>query len=81
MKGCGNMKLEEAIKKAEKEYKGMKVDTALDIGEAWVFGFCGENGEEVDISPCLIHKESGEIDVFFPPAHIKELENAIEIEL
>lgn len=75
------MDIREAISKAENAFAGLKVAYALDIGTAWVFGFIGENGEPVDISPCSVRKLTGEIEEFFPPDHIEELEMATEIEI
>ena len=75
------MTVKEAIKKAENEYKGLKVCNALETEKAFILGFCGENNEAVDISPCSVDKATGEIDVFFPPEHLKELEKATEIDL
>lgn len=75
------MTIKEAIKKAENEYKGLKVCNALELENSFVLGFCGANNEPVDISPCSVDKGSGKISEFFPPEHLAELENAKEIDL
>lgn len=75
------MTIKEAVKKAENEYKGLKVSSALDIGSAFVLGFSGENGEAVDISPCAVDKSTGNIVEFFPPEHLAELKKAAKIDL
>lgn len=75
------MTAKEAIKQAENEYKGLKVCNALETEKAFILGFCGENNEPLDISPCSVDKKTGKIDTFFPPEHLKELEKAKEIDL
>ena len=73
--------IKKAIEKANKAVKGCVVSSAVDVGDRWVFGFKGTNGEEVDFSPISVTKENGEIEEYFPPHHIEELENGIEVEI
>lgn len=81
MKGRKGMTIEEAIAVVEKANEGLKIGSILDIGKAFVFGLVGQNGEELDIPPCSVDKETGELETFFPPDHLDELAGAEIIEL
>lgn len=52
----------------------------LDIGDAWVFSICGDSGEELDMPPIAVNKKTGGASTFFPPDHLNELQNAVEIQ-
>lgn len=52
-----------------------------DIGYGYVVGMCGLNGEEYDVPPEIVEKETGKISVLFPPHHRDELKKGKIIEV
>ena len=59
-----------------------EVDSIFDIGTSWVIGLRDAVTKEVpDVPPFQVFKEDGKVDVFFPPDHLEELENAIEVSI
>ena len=66
----------------KKQYPNYLISSAVDVGDEYVFSSRDkESGEELDISPIAINKDSGAIRVFFPPLNIDKLKNAITINM
>lgn len=72
------MTLADAKKKAEEHFKesGLNIGSIMDDGKYFIFGY----DEEVDISPLGVNKNTGEVIEYFPPDHMDDFANAIEIE-
>lgn len=68
----------EARKKAEGYIQGtgIHLGKAVDDGEWFIFGY---KEEDVSISPVGVHKESGAVEIYFPPHH-KAYLKAVEVE-
>lgn len=75
------MTLVEAIKIYEEKYPDHMVSSVLDVGDEWVIAAKDkETGMERDASPIAIHKENGNMRVFFPPFNAAKLKNAVVVE-
>lgn len=53
----------------------------IEVSKGYVIGIIGLNGEEYDVPPYIIYKETGKWGVFFPPHHKDELKNSKRIEV
>lgn len=49
------------------------VEVITDIGNSFVIGTVGANGEGADSPPCMVNKINGEIDICFVPDYIDKL--------
>lgn len=65
--------LMEACKKALQFFGEKKIACILDVGYGYVIAPISEGGETVDASPCIVYKDSGKCEVFFPPEHQEEI--------
>ena len=73
---------EEARAIYEKQYPNYAISSALDVGNEFVISSRDkESGEELDISPIAINKESGTLRLFFPPMNMDKLRNAVPVDL
>ena len=73
---------EEARAIYEKQYPNYTISSALDVGNEFVISSRDkESGEELDISPIAINKESGTMRLFFPPMNMDKLRNAVPVDL
>lgn len=73
---------EEARAIYEKQYPNYAISFALDVGNEFVISSRDkESGEELDISPIAINKESGTMRLFFPPMNMDKLRNAVPVDL
>lgn len=70
-----------ACELATKERKESFVDVITDIGHSFVIGTKTSNGEVADVPPCMINKESGNIDICFIPDYFEELEKGSIVEV
>lgn len=71
---------EEARAIYEKQYPNHAISSALDVGDEFVISSQDkESGEELDISPIAINKESGSMRTFFPPMNMDKLRNAVPV--
>lgn len=44
-----------------------------DAGHGWIFSFYDvDSKEELDMSPIYVAKESGKVEVYFPPDHLND---------
>ena len=66
-----NMACELAIQNSPDE----RVAIITDIGHSFVLGMVGIHGEEIDQSPLMVNKQTGDISICFPPEHWRELKN------
>lgn len=73
--------LSKAIEKVKKRYCGMEIASAGEIENGWILSLENEKGEKLRISPVFVSKETGEIEIFFPPEHREELKNFRKIKL
>lgn len=71
--------LEKAKSIAQNEMNKFKLVSIVDRGEYWVFGFRDENNMPIAEPPISISKKDGMVDIFFPPAHMNELNKGIKI--
>lgn len=73
---------EEARTIFEKEYPNYAISSAIDVGDEFVISSKDkESGEELDISPIAISKESGLMRLFFPPMNMNKLKNAVPVNI
>ncbi len=73
---------EEAKAIYEKQYPHYAISSALDVGDEFVISSRDkESGEELDISPIAINKDSGLIRTFFPPMNMDKLKNAVTLDI
>ncbi len=76
------MTLEQGIKIYEEKNPEHMISSILDVGDEWVIAAKDkESGLERDASPIAIHKETGNMRVFFPPFNVEKLRNAIPVDL
>lgn len=59
--------LQEAIKIAESEKFAPILTQITEYYDRYVFSYAMLNGEEPDISPLFVMKDTGKTGVFFPP--------------
>lgn len=60
----------EAISKYLSAYPDRMVDEVFETPGCWIIsGRDKETGEELDISPTAIDKNTGTVDEYFPPSH------------
>ena len=72
--------LQEACKIYLSNYPDRIIDGLLETPEEWIIsGADKRSGLELDLSPTLILKETGEMQAFFPPKHSIKLKNAVKL--
>ncbi|MCM1060062.1 MAG: hypothetical protein NC452_07185 [Eubacterium sp.] len=66
----------------EIQYPDYAISSVLDVGDEFVISARDkESGEELDISPIAINKESGSMRMFFPPMNMDKLRNAVPVDI
>lgn len=75
------MNMEKACERVLEKMPDMRINSILQLDSGWVFSFCNAQGQGAIISPMLVKKETGEITDFFPPDHLDELEDAVELKV
>lgn len=65
------------------ENGNVKINSIVDIGDAFVIGICGERGEEIGEPPIYVDKRTGETEVFYLPdaTNFARLESGVIIDI
>ena len=55
------------------------ISDITDIGHSFVISTLSSEGESADVSPCMVNKQSGTIDICFFPDHFEEITKGKDI--
>ena len=73
--------LKQAIDIYYETYPTRKVESVLDVVDEWVIaGVDAQTGMAIDEPPLGISKDNGETRIFFPPANMNKLGNAVVVD-
>lgn len=55
------------------------ISDIIDIGHSFVISTLSKDGESADVSPCMVNKNTGEVDICFFPDYFDEISKGKEI--